>query len=487
MLTLMLGLTLLAVMAWLLLLSRSSSRAPPGLHLNSALAWQLAMGSLLGGTMLYLLLVMLLYERLVDHVAERAVPPDMAAWVALNPDHIQKNDAWSPAAAQWLLEELQIEQASPTTLGRLRTSLACKESTCSAFDGAALVSSVQATAALTVHTGEKDAPQDAVLQCTDDASCRQNTERAIARLLVGSLGCEEADAKALTDPSQACLSKPLALSAGWQPSRIASWLGLPCQSKDADPSSCQAATTLLQGALDDPQTRTRQIAFGMVYGFGRWLVLVLALAVAGALCWRRRVRRAIETQTAQIVIIVAAGQSASATNATRNAQANQAWQTVQAGTAAVQATVPPPHPATARPDPLREPVESLIYQACRSHPTQDATPVRDSARQSRHEMEGWWELLTTVVTVFPVIGLAATLNGLIHAFAQADRIAVAVGDARAGAIRTMVAELSASFSTTFVALLLMSFLTLWALRTKHAETRAFTRAEETVDEALVYR
>ena len=99
-------------------------------------------------------------------------------------------------------------------------------------------------------------------------------------------------------------------------------------------------------------------------------------------------------------------------------------------------------------------------------------------------MAGWWDLMFTVITVFPVIGLAATLHGLIHAFAQADRIASAMGDARADAIRAMVAELSASFSTTFIALLVMSVLTLWATRAKHAEERAFTAAVEKIDGAL---
>jgi biopolymer transport protein ExbB/TolQ len=140
--------------------------------------------------------------------------------------------------------------------------------------------------------------------------------------------------------------------------------------------------------------------------------------------------------------------------------------------------------ASKDPSPLEDPVAALLAQVPVAGKLNDATRVRDAARQSKHEMAGWWDLMFTVITVFPVIGLAATLNGLIHAFAQADRIASAMGDARADAIRAMVAELSASFSTTFIALLVMSSLTLWATRAKHAEERAFRAAVETIDGAL---
>lgn len=493
MLTLLLVLTLLAIIAWLFRLSRGGWHTP-GLHLGPTMGVELLIGSLVFGSLLYVLLALLLYNRLVEHVMHRAVPPDMRAWVALT---AQAGDetAWPAEAAQWLLESRELTGTPADATARLEQSLACPGNQCASYPVPALRSAVETVASLTVHSVSKTATApDAVLQCVNDAECARNPERAIARLLVGSLGCEDKDMLALRDPNVSCLSLPTQLSAPWQPNSIATWMGLECQADAVDASNCEAATYLLQGALDDPGTRRHQIALGMVYGFGRWLVLVLALGVMAALCWRSRVRRSIERDLALVADAVSHGNGPSAASAMRVAQANDAWQRVQkasrtsTGAAnAPAAAVSPPHPAVAQPDPLRVPVHSLLFQACRSHNLQDATPVRDAAHQSRHEMDGWWELLTTVITVFPVIGLAATLNGLIHAFAQADQIAVAIGDARASAIRMMVAELSASFSTTFVALLLMSFLTLWTLRTRHAEQRAFTRAVENIDEALVYR
>jgi biopolymer transport protein ExbB/TolQ len=473
--------------------------------MGSALRWKVLIGSLTGGSLLYALLVLLLYNGLVEHVAHHAVPPALSAWVALT-QQTNGSKSWCTDSAQWLLQEPDIKDArSPVSATSLAQSLACPGHNCSAYPVRQLRSAVEATASLAIpfsttsgvtgsatETAEAPAPIKCaathILQCGNNRECEQRTQRAIARLLVGSLGCEKKDALALRNPFESCWYKPT-LSAAWQPKLIATWMGL-CQPDAA--GSCKIATYLLQGALDDPGTRNWQIAFGLVWGFGRWLVLVLALGVMAALCWRQRVLRVIERDLASIITAVSQSKGPSANNAERRKQIENAWRLLHPGAQYTppsnpsENTAPSPHAVYERPDPLHEPVESLLYQADRSHVLNDRTPVRDSARQSRHEMNGWWKLLTTVVTVFPVIGLAATLNGLIHAFAKADQIAVAVGDARASAIRAMVAELSASFSTTLVALVLMSLLTLWTLRARHAEQRAFTRAVENIDEAMVY-
>ena len=461
------ALVLVALGALLLMWRLSRGAGNPGLHLHGFLRWLVWGSSLLAGTALYGLMVTLVHARLVDHIASHALPPSVQMSAGPPPD-AGTTTTWPSVAARQMAQDLE---ATPdaNTLATLVASWQCPGVACDANPRMAdLRSALGAAAALprpgppgTNGRSGTSAQEDETRTCTIKQGERQEACSAkrlsMARKLVGQLSCNPFE---LSDAGwrktwDECSGLPLVLSEIQSPQRVAEIEGHDC-AELSGVLGCRGAIYLLQGALDDPETRRLQVQFGMVYGVGRWLVFVLAIGVMATLSWRHRVRMYMVESMKRSPFGEAGGQS----NA--NVQGNR--------------------PASKDPSPLEDPVAALLAQVARAR--QDATRVRDAARQSQHEMAGWWDLMFTVITVFPVIGLAATLHGLIHAFAQADRIASAMGDARADAIRSMVAELSASFSTTFIALLVMSVLTLWATRAKHAEERAFTAAVETIDGAL---
>ena len=462
------ALVLVALGALLLMWRLSRGAGNPGLHLQGLLRWLVWGGSLLAGTVLYGLLVILVHARLVDHVANHALPPSVQM-SAGPPADAGATTNWPNVAARQMAQDLDVTPDADT-LATLEASWKCPGSACDANPRMADLRSAVGAALGLPRPGPSDtngppgassAPSDETSTCTVKPGETQEACSAkrlkMARQLVGQLSCnpfEQSDAS-WRQTWHECTGLPLVLSEIQSPQRVAEIEGHDCANLSGV-LRCRGSIYLLQGALDDPETRRLQVQFGMVYGVGRWLVLVLAIGVMATLSWRRRVR----TYMVESMKRSPFGEAGDQSNA--NVHGNR--------------------PASNDPSPLEDPVAALLAQVARAR--QDATRVRDAARQSKHEMAGWWDLMFTVITVFPVIGLAATLHGLIHAFAQADRIASAMGDARADAIRSMVAELSASFSTTFIALLVMSVLTLWATRAKHAEERAFTAAVETIDGAL---
>ena len=87
-------------------------------------------------------------------------------------------------------------------------------------------------------------------------------------------------------------------------------------------------------------------------------------------------------------------------------------------------------------------------------------------------------LLDTLITVFPVIGFAATLWGLITALSSANLIASSVGDERNANVMRVTSELSSCFSTTLLALLAMALFGVWSTLQARRETALVSDIQE---------
>lgn len=466
---------LLGPLYWLRLLLVSKEPAGAGFTMRKQTLIAIAIGSTIWGTVLYFALVLGTYQRLIRYVADEATSPSLEQVRLDQSSESAKAPARAASAAVRTptKDESDVATQIMKDSGKPYTGQALAVAECAVrTDAAVRTEAVAVALRMTMAAKGKDPYCDVKMQCDNDARCGDNVRLAVARLLVGSLGCGRQDPDIIRLPTNACYSTPFNLQPAWRPARLA--LKMECTSGD-DESLCGPVAHLLQGALDDPRTRSLQVQFGMVYGVGRWLVIVLALAVASTLCWRRLVLRRMRLHISLL-----------------NGQLLPPLAPRITLALAVMTALDPPQespPESPKPAPNagEDPVLALAYQASYSHKLKDATVVRDAANQASREMGRWWDLIGTFITLFPVIGLAATLNGLIHAFAQADQIAIAMGDDRAGAIRAMVSELSSSFSTTFIALLAMAILTLWALRLRHAEERDFDGVVERVDTYLSWR
>jgi biopolymer transport protein ExbB/TolQ len=473
---------LLGPLYWLRLLIVSKVPTGSGFTMQRHTFVAIAIGSAIWGTILYFALVLGTYQRLIRHVADHAKPPSLeqmelkqASEVtsevtkASEPVASVSRPPVSSAVRQPTVAEVDVATQIMKDSSQPYTDQALAIATCAVHTGAAVRTEAVAVAQrMNLAAEGKDPYCDTRTQCDGNVRCSEDVRLAAAHLLVGSLGCGKQDPKTLLDPSNACHPWPIGLEPAWRPVRLA--LSMGCKFGD-DESLCAPVAHLLQGALDDTRTRSLQVQFGMVYGAGRWLVIMLALAVASTLCWRNLMLRRMRLHIATL------DEKLSPSVTPRSARA----------TAVITALYLPKEPPVDAPSAGEDPVFALAYQANYSHQLQDATVVKDAANQASREMGRWWDLMGTFITLFPVIGLAATLNGLIHAFAQADQIAIALGDDRAGAIRAMVSELSSSFSTTFIALLAMAILTLWAMRLRHAEERDFDSMVERVDTYLSWR
>lgn len=475
---------LLGPLYWLRQLVVSKGSVDTGFIMQRRTLVAIIVGSLLWGTIVYFALVLGVYQRLVRHVADEANPQSLeqlelapsgegaaapvlvasSASVAALP---AASSAQQPAAAEFEVASQILKNSGGPFSDRATAVMACALH----MAGGVRTGAIAVAQRIPLAGSTKNPFCDTRKQCDGNARCSADVRLAAARLLVGSLGCTKQDVKALSNPSIVCHPTPFGLEPAWRPVRLARHMG--CKVGD-DESMCVPVTHLLQGALDDARTRSLQVQFGMVYGGGRWLVIVLALAVASTLCWRslalRRMRLHIASLDGQL--------------SPQRPPRPPRPQLAAAVMTELYRSEKPPEDA---PNAGGDPVLALAYQAQDSHRLEDATVVKDAAKQASREMGRWWDLMGAFITLFPVIGLAATLNGLIHAFAQADQIAIALGDDRAGAIRTMVGELSSSFSTTFIALLAMAIFTLWALRLRHAEERDFDGVVERVDTYLSWR
>jgi len=533
---------LLGPVYWFRFFGRASRSE--GFRMSGWTVSSIALGSALWASVFYIALLSYSYERLVDHVSDAAISPALAekalvdnAYRKYSSEHevSTSNDSSPESSKSGLIDRAAPEASSPMQEGGKQPSdttsssgnnrdggisvppavpgaietesaqivlndLNIQDPLALDFLACALRSRVQGASEAGAREGEAVRAVSAAIRIIvvargGDSNCDarkqspENPERthseslAIAQLLMGSFGCEEGNLSFVIGSDESPCSSRLwpwsdrALkwrpwserSAQWRPASVAKLMGCGASGKDF---VCPIVGALLQGALDDVRSRDLLVKLGMIEGLGRWLVLALSLAAVSALCWRMAAFNRMKSDIR--IVNKAIEEAAGKGNIFR---AESAWIAL------------PYNDDSNSKAPLAHPVIGMVQQARSSHdPTdRDETRVRDVSHQMRNEMQRWWDRLATLITLFPVIGLAATLNGLIHAFSQADRIAAAMGDSRAGAIQVMVGELSASFATTFVALLAMAGLTLWMILLQHSEQRGFDEVAEQVDSRLGYR
>ena len=217
--------------------------------------------------------------------------------------------------------------------------------------------------------------------------------------------------------------------------------------------TCVLVTRLLQSALDSDIVRPSRTAVNMICGFERLFVFILFFVMLLSLSYRSIVRLNLDEQKKKTL------------DEFQKTLANKI----------------PDTPASKTPEVLFEWFEQNFLD---TQDNPEFTPIRkllkatktggsvadiDSRAAINSELFSQSRVvLDTLITVFPVIGFAATLWGLIVALSSANLIASSVGDERNAHVMRVTSELSSCFSTTLLALLSMTLFAVWStVQAKH--------------------
>ncbi|WP_456740472.1 hypothetical protein [Bradyrhizobium sp. USDA 4469] len=370
--------------------------------------------------------------------------------------------------------------APPTEVANLSTGTACQEAAklyASAFNvtGQEAIDGLSAALCLAGRSPISAIPAITVVErfvhrdghcggANCSPKCADYWQRRIARLLGGSLLSGEAIQNLTADSrtGDSCeiiepwnfwnrfwgiFRKPSPISAPG----VAQWLlGLKqCVGDQRD--SCVLVTRLLQSALDNDSVRSSRTAVNMICGFERLLVFVLFFFMLLALSYRSIARLNLNKQKEKTI-------------------------------GALKETLPSPADALTwfeKEFPAKDdnteftPIRNLLKAAGRSLDDIDLRARIDSELISQSRV-----LLDTLITVFPVIGFAATLWGLIVALSSANLIASSVGDERNANVMRVTSELSSCFSTTLLALLSMTLFAVWSSLQAKREAALVTDTQE---------
>jgi hypothetical protein len=298
------------------------------------------------------------------------------------------------------------------------------------------------------------------LKCGGNCSveCSEYWRERIARLLGGSLlsgeanlamtplpvsgagdKCDIAEPLNLSDRFWGIFRKPSPISAPV----VAQWLlGLrQCVGDHTD--NCTLVTRLLQSALDNDGVRSSRRFVNMICGVERLLVLVLFFVLLFSLSYRSIVRRNLDDQKRQTIDHLASNRETSPSEALD-------WFEEQfpEGDDNEEFT----------------PIRHLLRAAAKAgKKAADSLHEIDFRARIDSELIGQSRVvLDALITVFPVIGFAATLWGLIVALSNANLIASSIGDQRNANVMRVTSELSSCFSTTLLALICMTLFAVWS-------------------------
>lgn len=214
---------------------------------------------------------------------------------------------------------------------------------------------------------------------------------------------------------------------------------------------CTMVTRLFQAAVDHPSVRAARTGMNMFWGWERLGVYWLAFVVSFALLYHSLARQNLERQkewlSTQLDVRKAIDLSSIRKSLIITFPEEEAHQAA-------------PDPATLQVGNLPKaitPVLDLVNAAVNDHTNKVGHNDLDArVSANTHQITQGRVAIDLLITVFPVIGFIATLWGLITALSSANLIASSQGDEKNAAVLHVTAELSSCFSTTLLALTLMT-------------------------------
>lgn len=244
---------------------------------------------------------------------------------------------------------------------------------------------------------------------------------------------------------------------------------------------CLLLTRIFEAVLDNPTVRFwRAFGVNFAYGWQRTLVAILFFAVLFEFLLAERRRRRLGEQARWLIREISAASPEEA------AASKQQEGGVAASDRKPEAVPPSDTTMIERflsrfGAPEQKGVVAGLIAAHGHRPGGGGAReghIRAIARFKLNEMDRHREYLGGLITIFPVIGFAATLLSLVAALGSADEIASGSGDARAAAVLHVMGMLSAAFATTCLALVCMAFFAVWSVLQRNAERRTIDQACE---------
>ncbi|QQS13789.1 MAG: hypothetical protein IPK81_06105 [Rhodospirillales bacterium] len=244
---------------------------------------------------------------------------------------------------------------------------------------------------------------------------------------------------------------------------------------------CQLVTRVGQSILDDSAVRNARVQVNFIHGWERLLVLVVAFAATGLLVLRYFARRSAATFADTIRATLEPSSPGHVESGATVTEQNITEQNTRQLGAALKAIGESDH--NIRTAPLRAMIDAassdLQFSTNRHDLTRTTAAILEKLAHERL-------LPDYIVGLLPVIGLVATLRGLIEAISKAPRIATTTGDLRGAEIDGVTSVLSACFSTTMIALVALAILALWSGMQARRE-RAIIHDVQASLEGLLFR
>jgi hypothetical protein len=244
--------------------------------------------------------------------------------------------------------------------------------------------------------------------------------------------------------------------------------------KPDDKDRCLLVTRLFQTVIDDEDVKfDRAFLVDFMYGWERLAVVILFLIVTLALMRLRKGRLRLQYEVSWV--------QAKLKGEPLQAALDPTYAKIQEPTELAALSLKQAFDDTFKPDKsgaTQEPIWELVSATAEAVQQKDLQYMDSFVERNLAEMDASREFMTSIITIFPVIGFGATLLSLVHALAGANQIATSSGDLRSAAILNVTSLLSSCFATTFLALVSMAMFAVLNLLGAGSEKRLVTTLSE---------